>query len=53
MVSELRKRGIASAIRNRLVLHFRGCGVPSRKSTETLWRDAGLKMPPGTSMVPV
>jgi hypothetical protein len=34
MVHELRKRGIASAIRNRLDLYIRGCGVPPRNRLE-------------------
>jgi 2-octaprenyl-6-methoxyphenol hydroxylase len=42
----------SSAIRNRLDLYIRGCGVPPRNSMkyETVMRD--LKMPPGTSIVP-
>jgi 2-octaprenyl-6-methoxyphenol hydroxylase len=42
----------SSAIRNRLDLYIRGCGVPPRNSTKIWDDDAGLKMPPGTSIVP-
>jgi hypothetical protein len=51
MVSEFRKRGTASAIRIHPDLHIRACGVPPRKSVETLRAEADLKMPPGTSIV--
>jgi 2-octaprenyl-6-methoxyphenol hydroxylase len=42
----------SSAIRNRLDLYIRGCGVPPRNSMKIRGYDAGLKMPPGTSIVP-
>jgi hypothetical protein len=36
MVHERRKRGAASAIRNRLDLHIRDCGVPPRNTVEEI-----------------
>jgi 2-octaprenyl-6-methoxyphenol hydroxylase len=44
---------ISSANRNRLDLYIRGCGVQPRNSTKVRDVYAGLKMPPGTSIVPV
>jgi hypothetical protein len=40
-------------IRNRLDLHTGGCGVPPRKQPESCRFDADLKMPAGTSIVPI
>jgi 2-octaprenyl-6-methoxyphenol hydroxylase len=43
----------SSANRNRLDLYIRGCGVQPRNSTKVRDNNAGLKMPQGTSIVPV
>jgi hypothetical protein len=43
----------AVLIRNRLDLHTSGCGVRPRKSMETFNEVNDLKMPPGTSIVPI
>jgi hypothetical protein len=41
-----------SAIRISGVLHIRGCGVPPRNPLENEPALLGLKIPPGTSIVP-